>query len=145
MLERLITRVENYLKYNTYSSVVSLSNKERKKLGKFCLNYCIENVGTHRSKGNPSVIIVNKKKSYYGEYCNSSQKIYVYYSECETIGKFINTFIHEYTHHTQNLKSYNKILSKLGYNDHPMEIEANGMAQKYTQQLIESFRKSLNK
>ena len=45
----------------------------------------------------------------------------------------------------ENYLNYNKILSKLGYNDHPMEIEANGMAQKYTQQLIESFRKSLNK
>ena len=143
MFERLISSMENRIKYNNYASVTELTNKERRDLAQFCLDYCIEVLGQPKKKGIPTFSIVKTDKDYYGEYSGELEKIYVYYNQCKTVGQFISTFIHEYTHHTQNLNKYEKVLSKVGYSNHPQEIEANDMAKLYKQSCLELFRKSL--
>ena len=143
MFERLISSMENRIKYNNYASVIDLTNKERRDLAQFCLDYCIEVLGQPKKKGIPKFSIVKTNKEYYGQYASEFEKIYVYYNQCKTVGQFISTFIHEYTHHTQNLNKYEKVLSKVGYSNHPQEIEANDMAKLYKQSCLELFRKSL--
>ena len=143
MFERLISSMENRIKYNNYASVIDLTNKERRDLAQFCLDYCIEVLGQPKKKGIPTFSIVKTNKEYYGQYASEFEKIYVYYNQCKTVGQFISTFIHEYTHHTQNLNKYEKVLSKVGYSNHPQEIEANDMAKLYKQSCLELFRKSL--
>jgi hypothetical protein len=135
--------MENRIKYNNYASVIDLTNKERRVLAQFCLDYCIEVLGQPKKKGIPTFSIVKTNKEYYGQYASEFEKIYVYYNQCKTVGQFISTFIHEYTHHTQNLNKYEKVLSKVGYSNHPQEIEANDMAKLYKQSCLELFRKSL--
>jgi len=130
-------------KYNNYASVTKLTNKERRDLAQFCLDYCIDVLGQPKNKGIPTFSIVKNNKDYYGEYSVELEKIYVYYNQCNTVGLFISTFIHEYTHHTQNLNKYEKVLSKVGYSDHPQEIEANHMANLHKQTCIKLFRKSI--
>ncbi len=143
MFKRLISYMENRSKYNNYASVIDLTKKERRDLAQFCLDYCIEVLGQPKKKGIPTFSIVKTDKEYYGQYDSEIEKIYVYYNQCKTIGQFISTFIHEYTHHTQNLNKYEKVLSKVGYDEHPQEIEANDMAKLYKQSCLELFRKSL--
>ena len=135
--------MENRSKYNNYASVIDLTKKERRVLAQFCLDYCIDVLGQPKKKGIPTFSIVKTDKDYYGQYDGETEKIYVYYNQCKTIGQFISTFIHEYTHHTQNLNKYEKVLSKVGYSNHPQEIEANDMANLYKQSCLELFRKSL--
>ena len=135
--------MENRIKYNNYASVTELTNKERRGLAQFCLDYCIDVLGQPKKKGIPTFSIVKTNKEYYGQYASEFEKIYVYYNQCKTVGQFISTFIHEYTHHTQNLNKYEKVLSKVGYSNHPQEIEANDMAKLYKQSCLELFRKSL--
>lgn len=143
MFKRLISYMENRSKYNNYASVTDLTKKERRDLAQFCLDYCIDVLGQPKKKGIPTFSIVKTDKEYYGQYDSEIEKIYVYYNQCKTIGHFISTFIHEYTHHTQNLNKYEKVLSKVGYDEHPQEIEANDMAKLYKQSCLELFRKSL--
>jgi hypothetical protein len=130
------------IKYNSFASVTDLTIKERRDMAKFCLQYCINTFGKPR-KGIPTFSIINKMNGCYGEYDATIKHIIIYYVQCKTIGQFINTFIHEYTHHTQNLVSYDRILSKVGYDSHPQEIEANRMGKLHKQSCLESFRKTL--
>ena len=138
----IIGNIMTRVKYNSYASVTDLTTKERRDMATFCLQYCIDTFGKPR-KGIPTFSIVNKKNDCYGEYDATFKKIIIYYVQCKTIGQFINTFIHEYTHHTQNLVSYNRILSKVGYDSHPQEIEANRMGKLHKQSCLESYRKTL--
>ena len=139
-LSRIIQYCSVMSKYGHYCHVTELTRSERRDLAKFCLDYCIENIGLPKRKSIPKFTIVKGKSvGTYGQY--HENKIYVYYNECGTVGQFISTFIHEYTHHTQNLKNYDKVLSRVGYENHPLEIEANEVAKEYKQDCLEQFRK----
>jgi len=139
-LSRIIEYCNVMAKYGHYSRVTDLSCSERRDLAQFCLDYCIENIGLPKRKSTPKFSIVKGKLvGTYGQYHDN--KIYVYYNECKTVGYFIFTFIHEYAHHTQNLKNYDKVLSRVGYENHPLEIEANEVAKEYKQDCLEQFRK----
>lgn len=141
MFEGLLRFIGINQKYGAYSSVMDLTNQERRKLAEFCREYCMEYLGVPRKKGIPSFSIVKSNKDYFGEYCSENERIFVYYNQCGTIQKFVDTFIHEYTHHTQNLNKYDKLLSKFGYDDHPLEVEARETARKYRGHCLESYRK----
>lgn len=139
-MSRIIDYCNVMSKYGHYSHVTDLSRSERRELAQFCLDYCLENIGLPKRKPIPKFTIVKGKvQDTFGMY--HENKIYVYYNECGTVGKFISTFIHEFTHHTQNLKNYDKILSRVGYENHPLEIEANEVAKEYKQDCLEQFRK----
>lgn len=139
-ISRIIKRIEVMSKYGHHSLMTDLTRSERRELGQFCLDYCKMNVGYKRHKGLPKFSIVKGRvEGTYGEYCDNY--ILVYYNECNTVGKFLHTFIHEYTHHLQDLRSYDKLLSKVGYDNHPLEIEANEVADEYKQDCLVQFRK----
>lgn len=139
-ISRIIKRIEVMSKYGHHSLLTDLTNAERRELGQFCLDYCRMNVGYKKHKGLPKFSIVKGRvEGTYGQYFTN--KIFIYYNECGSVGKFVDTFIHEYTHHLQDLRSYQKVLSKVGYNNHPLEIEANETARKYKQDCLEQFRK----
>lgn len=143
MFEKLLHFIGINQKYGAYSSVMELNNQERRKLAEFCREYCMEVLGVPRKKGIPSFSIIKTNKEYYGEYCPEQERIFVYYNNCGTIQKFVDTFIHEYTHHTQNLNKYDRLLSKYGYDEHPLEVEARDTAKRYRQHCLESYRKCL--
>jgi hypothetical protein len=143
MFEKLLNLITGKQKYGAYSSVTDLTNQERRKLAEFCREYCMEVIGVPRKKGIPSFSIVKTNKEYYGEYCSERERIFVFYNNCGTIQKFVETFIHEYVHHTQNLTKYDKWLSKYGYDDHPLEVEAREVAKKYRGHCLESYRKRI--
>lgn len=128
-------------KYGHYSDINKLKISERRELGTFCLNYCVDMFGVPKYKGIPKVsIIKGKEKDLWGEYDN--RKIIIYYNECRNIGTFILTFIHEYIHHTQyfNNVEYDRLLKKHGYDEHPLEVEADKYADIHKQKCLNEFR-----
>jgi hypothetical protein len=44
----------------------------------------------------------------------------------------VRTVLHEYTHYLHNLLLYHNVLSKVGYEKHPQELEARGMEKLYS-------------
>jgi hypothetical protein len=41
-----------------------------------------------------------------------------------TVKSVVRAVLHEYTHYLQNLRWYNNVLKKVGYDKHPQEKEA---------------------
>ena len=117
-------------KYGNYSFTTDLTSNERREIGQFCLDYCLKTIGLPKRKHVPKFSIVKGRTS--GTYG-------IYNPENETI--YVNTFIHEFTHHTQNLKNYESLLHKVGYRNHPLEVEACRKAKEHKQTCLELFRK----
>ena len=119
---RLNTRVET-LDRGTIREVV-----------KYATQYCTDTFGTKRKK-NPFTISIVKQRGgelAYGQYFPYDNKLFIYYENCPTIKLLVQTVIHEYAHYLQPVKtSYNKLLREYGYDDHPMEVEARLMENKY--------------
>jgi len=60
-------------------------------------------------------------------------------------GSLINicdTVIHEYIHYLQDMWVYNELLEEYGYEDHPQEIEAETIAEKYKWDLRRYFKEN---
>ena len=58
MFTRIISYMNKMSKYNNYASVMELTNKERRDLAQFCLDYCIKVLGQPKKKGIPKFSIV---------------------------------------------------------------------------------------
>ncbi len=75
------------------------------------------------------------KKSY-GTYDTFKKHITIYVKRHESVEELISSIIHETVHFKQyqqnprgHLKKYNKLLNTVGYKNHPMEIEAETIAE----------------
>lgn len=114
------------LKWDT--EVSSLSKTVINEIAWEIFYYC-RNVLEMRPRGNvyPCLHIYPRKKSDdYGEYSSLLHLVEIYANECDTLRKFVDTTIHEYTHSCQGwvgvrYSSYNK---KFGYRKNPFEVEA---------------------
>lgn len=62
--------------------------------------------------------------SAYGRYFAANNLLCIYYNNCENVKDIIMTTIHEYTHHLQDLRTYQTWSMLLGYFNNPFEIEA---------------------
>jgi hypothetical protein len=61
----------------------------------------------------------------YGWYLQESHRIYINLNNCRTVKQFIKTFVHEYTHSIQPVKTRYRQYSKVfGYMDNPYEVHA---------------------
>ena len=57
----------------------------------------------------------------------------VYRNYSPTVKCVVRAVLHEYTHYLQNLRWYNNVLSKVGYDKHPQELEARVTEELYSQ------------
>ena len=69
----------------------------------------------------------------YGMYDYNKRTIMVFRNYAPTVKAVIRAVLHEYTHYLQNLRWYGNVLSKVGYNKHPQELEARAMEDLYSQ------------
>jgi hypothetical protein len=69
----------------------------------------------------------------YGMYDYNKRTIMVFRNYAPTVKAVIRSVLHEYTHYLQNLRWYGNVLSKVGYNKHPQELEARAMEDLYSQ------------
>lgn len=126
----------------------TLRNKDLRKIGQVCINYCVENLGVNKRKKLPLKLSIRKNPytdSCCGEYCPDTNTIFIFYDELVTLGEFTSTIVHEYTHHLQPIASkYYKLLKEYGYDDHPHEVEARQNEKFYNRRVLAYLRKNLS-
>jgi hypothetical protein len=83
------------------------------------VNYCVRTFGVNRVP-------------LYGRYDSIFRTITVYKDHTPTVKSVVKVVLHEYTHYLQNLRWYNNVLSKVGYNNHPQEKEARMVENRYS-------------
>jgi len=112
-----------------------MDKKTMREVVKLTTKYCVDTFGINNRKKTEFVVSICKQRSgeiAYGQYCPYDNKITIFYDNCPTIKHVVQTVIHEYIHYLQPVKSsYHKLLKKHGYDNHPMEIEARNMENKY--------------
>lgn len=106
------------LTYYTIREVVGLT-----------LQWACDNMGTKKKFKDLHYQVLTQGRPhnpYFGDYSVERNTIRIYRDNCPTVKEVIKTTIHEYTHFLQDLRGYSKLLDKVGYRNHPMEIEARG-------------------
>jgi len=68
----------------------------------------------------------------YGMYDGGRKTIFVFRNYAPTVKCVVRAVLHEYTHYLQNLRWYNNVLSKVGYDNHPQEKEARMVENRYS-------------
>jgi hypothetical protein len=109
-----------------------LDNSSLRQLGKVSLEFCKEELRINHRHSNEikfhirkSRIPKNSENICLGQYNPYVNKIFIYKNVVSDVETFLLTFIHEYVHSMQPIKTkYNSLLNKHGYNNHPYEIEA---------------------
>lgn len=63
---------------------------------------------------------------YYGLYCPENHRISIFRNNINSVDKYVQVYIHEWTHSIQKgiKKNYAKMSYKYGYHNNPFEIEA---------------------
>ena len=122
--------MKTYLKTPTSD----LSVSQIRTIVKETIMWCQENLGTKSYDVDFSVrTLRNKTNPSYGCYDGARRTIMVYRNYTPTVKMIIRVVLHEYTHYLQNLRWYGNVLSKVGYNKHPQELEARAMEDLYSQ------------
>jgi hypothetical protein len=117
---------------NLNTRIVNLTNKERRSLTDFAKAWCMHYFGENRRHPNAlSVRIVAPEdpddfdNNLYGWYKQETHRIYININTSKGVKQFLKTFVHEYTHSIQPVKTRYRQYSKVfGYTDNPYEVHA---------------------
>ena len=136
-------------KFNLYTKTKHQRRKRIEMVINESFNWCINKWGVKQHKYDLFLDVCYKEHMISGlenraEYCYKYNEITVYPSEHNNIRELIDSVIHEFTHQRQDMSKYFETLNKSGYNDHPLEIEANKIAKKYRKECWYSIKKSVN-
>jgi hypothetical protein len=130
-----------------YSNLNVLSETTLKKIINISLLYCIENLGVNKRKKKELKISYDiNPYDYicYGVYIHEENEIRIFKNECIDLDMFCKTFIHEYTHYLQPIRSnYYKLLDIYGYDEHPYEKEAIKNEYIFSVSLLKTIIKNL--
>jgi hypothetical protein len=97
------------------------------------IRWCETNLGTKSNRVNYCVrTLAVKSVPAYGMYDYNKRTIMVFRNYSPTVKSVVRAVLHEYTHYLQNLRWYNNVLSKVGYNNHPQEKEARMVENRYS-------------
>jgi hypothetical protein len=97
------------------------------------IRWCETNLGTKSYKVGFCVRTRGDKYSpVYGMYDYNKRTIMVFRNYSPTVKSVVRAVLHEYTHYLQNLRWYNNVLSKVGYDNHPQEKEARMVENRYS-------------
>ena len=118
------------LKTNTQD----LSLKKVKEIASLTLMYSIAKFGVHKYKKVPKVSVINNPDDkFYGMFDCGTNRIVVNRAYAADVKLFIQTLLHEYTHYLQNMNTYIQLYKKVGYDNHPYEVEARNSEKLYTE------------
>ena len=116
-----LCKMKTYLKTPTSE----LSVRQIRSIVCETIRWCETNLGTKRYGVNYCVHTRGVKYSpACGVYDYGKRTITVFRDYSPTVKSVVQVVLHEYTHYLQNLRWYDNVLSKVGYNNHPQEIEA---------------------
>ena len=130
---------------NTKTS--TLSSKQVKKVLQFCAYWCHDNMGVNnRKRRDLTYSYGDDEKGFYGFYCPYVNHIRICTNECKTLGRLTSTFIHEYTHYLQSVRTkYASANAEFGYWNNPFEVEARKMEKKLNRYLLSGLRGKMSK
>lgn len=98
------------------------------------IRWCETNLGTKSYGVNYCVRTLGEKYvPAYGWYDGRRRTISIFRNHSPNVKMVVQTVLHEYTHYLQNLRWYQNVLSKVGYDNHPQELEARGMEKLYSE------------
>lgn len=131
-------------RYRDYAPINGFTNRELREFCTILIEFCIDHVGVKKTKGVPTFSVrKDYSGNYFGQYHPEQHKIYMFYNNIDNIRDFVKTFIHEYTHSTQNLRHYENRLKRYGYDQHPDEIEALEMERKLYKSALTYLRNKI--
>ena len=97
------------------------------------IKWCETNLGTKSYGVNYCVRTRGVKYSpAYGMYDYNTRTIMVFRNYSPTVKCVVRAVLHEYAHYLQNLRWYNNVLSRVGYDSHPQEVEARMIENRYS-------------
>ena len=119
-----------YLKTKTEDMT---SPQIRKVVGE-CVKWCEKKIGVKTKSRTLKFKVLTLPEGYtpaYGMYCARRNTIYVFRNYAVDVKMVIRGVLHEYTHFMQNLRYYDTVLKKVGYDKHPLEKQARAMEYFY--------------
>lgn len=134
-------------RFNLYTPIKHQRKKRINDVINLTIDWCINKWGVSKvglcldicyKEHTPSYIVSK------GEYDIEENEIIIYPSNNSNIRDLVDTVIHEFTHHRQDMSKYHKVLLKSGYDNHPLEIESNETAKKYRKVCWYSIRNLIN-
>ena len=122
--------------------------REALRIGRQAEKWCRSNMGTNQRKKYD--VLVTYYKSYdededMGEYRYWDNEIVVYYNNTPTVKDFIRTIIHEWQHQLQPMSKYEGLHREYGYENHPLEKEAEAAEEQHYKQLWIDIKPKINK
>lgn len=99
------------------------------------IKWCETNVGTKRKKLPLTFKVTSvpfADEPAYGQYDPATNRITIDRSVCPDVRTIVRVTLHEYCHFLQDLRRYSKVLSEVGYQKHPQEVEARVMETMYS-------------
>ena len=117
---------------NLNTRIKDLTLKERRSLTNFAKAWCMHYFGENGRVGKPlSVRVVAPEdeddfdNNLYGWYLHTQHRIYININTSKQVKQFLKTFVHEYTHSIQPVKTHYRRYAKVfGYRDNPHEVHA---------------------
>lgn len=113
------------IRLNTYTKTLSISQVRR--IVGLTILWAKKHIGDNNKPLSYTVTIKPiMKYPAYGVYDPDTYKIKISRLYCKNVKLLIQTTLHEYRHHLQDLSCYSEVLDELGYSLHPQEIESRG-------------------
>ena len=98
------------------------------------IKWCEKNLGKKRYKITYRVrTLGDVQYPQHARYNYGIRTMTVFRDHCRDVKMVICSVLHEYTHYLQNLRWYENVLYKVGYENHPQEIEARKMENRYNE------------
>lgn len=99
------------------------------------IKWCETKIGTKHKRRTFKYRVLTLPDGYtpaYGMYCATRNTLYVFRNHATDVRMVIRAVLHEYTHFMQNLRYYDSVLKKVGYDKHPLERQARAMEYFYS-------------
>ena len=122
------------MKYTLKTKTKDLTSYELRKIVGECIKWCEKKIGTKHKRRTLKYKVLTLPEGYtpaYGMYCPNRNTLYVFRNHAEDVKMVIRSVLHEYTHFMQNLRHYESVLKKVGYDKHPLEKQARAMEYFY--------------
>lgn len=120
------------MKINLHTKIQDLDRTQLRKLNQFMIAWCEHYFGARNVRGSPvRVRHVDPEdpddwdNQYYGWYNRDTHCIYINVYRSKHIKQYMKTFLHEYTHSLQPVRTrYDNYSKVFGYADNPHEVHA---------------------
>ena len=119
------------MKYTLKTKTSELSSYELRSIVCEAIKWCETNIGTKVSRKRTfKYRVLTLPEGYtpaYGMYDYDKNTLFVFRNHATDVKMVVRSVLHEYTHFMQNLRNYHVVLKKVGYDKHPLEVQARGM------------------